>query len=238
MGAVILLTHAVAFMTHEYAHALTAWALGWKADPLALNYGPATLANILFQQGIDENVDYGPIFASYHGLDAALIAFAGAGIGNGLFYFIYAAALRHVPRHRPYAEMILFWLAVMSAGNVWSYAPTRALAGHADMALLAQGLGLSRLAMFPLVTIPALAITWHFFTRCAPDAMAALRQNQPDRLILTASLASFFYFGFFGGSAVGGNYGDPAALFSIASILILLPLSTLYLVKRSDPDRA
>ena len=64
-------------MVHEYAHSFTAWLLHFKANPLALDYGHVNLNNLLFQDDIDENVDYAPIFAAERGSSVALIAVPG-----------------------------------------------------------------------------------------------------------------------------------------------------------------
>ena len=64
-------------MVHEYAHSFTAWLLHFKANPLALDYGHLNLNNLLFQDDIDENVDYAPIFAAKRGSSVALIAVPG-----------------------------------------------------------------------------------------------------------------------------------------------------------------
>ena len=71
------LAHAVAFFAHEYGHSFSAWALGFKAHPLVLNFGTLSLRNLLIMSEIDEKVDYAPIFAGGDGAAAALIAAAG-----------------------------------------------------------------------------------------------------------------------------------------------------------------
>jgi hypothetical protein len=95
--------HAFVFFAHEYAHSFVAWLLGWKANPLALNYAHPTLTVFLIQLGIDQNVNEVPIFASGHGLQAAIISLSGAFLGNALFTYSlsrwgYAAAKRHASR--------------------------------------------------------------------------------------------------------------------------------------------
>src|ERR1051326_7906740 len=67
----LFLTHAIAFFLHEYSHAVMAWVLGFKSNPLDLDYGALELSNILLQQDIDEKVDYKPIFDAGHGHAAA-----------------------------------------------------------------------------------------------------------------------------------------------------------------------
>jgi hypothetical protein len=229
----VLLAHALAYFTHEYSHSFTAWLLGFKQHPLALNYGQPSLANILFQQDIDENVDYDPIFAGHHGLSAALIAFAGPGIGNGVLYFICLWLFRKaISANHQAAANFLFWLALMCAGNVWSYAPTRTIATHADMALLVRGLGISVWLLFPFVTVPAVYIAYSFFFRLFRLAKQALFKDGSDRLVMVSALVGFFYFGFFGGGTIAGQYGAVSALFSTLSLLVLLPLSVLFCIRK------
>ena len=73
---VILLwvAHVAGYLVHEYAHSFLAWAVGYKANPVALNYGHLSIENLVFLSGIDENVDYGPIFAAGKGYLASSIA--------------------------------------------------------------------------------------------------------------------------------------------------------------------
>jgi hypothetical protein len=228
----VLVAHALAYFTHEYSHAFTAWLLGFKQNPLALNYGQASVANILFQQDIDENVDYDAIFAGHHGLSAALIAFAGPGLGNGGLYFICLWLFRKaISAHRRNTASFLFWLALMCAGNVWSYAPTRVITTHADMALLAQGLGISVWLLFPLVTAPAVYVAYSFFFRLFTLAKQSLFKDR-DRLVIVSALVGYFYFGFFGGGTISGHYGAVPAIFSTLSLLVLLPLSVLFCIRK------
>ena len=98
----LLVVHAIAYFLHEYSHSTTAWLMGFKANPLAITYGPFDMSNVLLQQDVDENVDYGPMLASGHGIQVALIALAGPGIGNGLLYVVVAVVLaRQASRMRP-----------------------------------------------------------------------------------------------------------------------------------------
>lgn len=45
----ILLSHYLVVFIHEYAHAFTAWILSYKNNPFDINYGGASIANLLFQ---------------------------------------------------------------------------------------------------------------------------------------------------------------------------------------------
>ncbi|GGA03590.1 hypothetical protein [Dyella caseinilytica] len=229
----VLLAHAVAYLAHEYCHAFTAWMLGYKQNPLALNYGEKSVANILFQQDIDENVDYDPLFAAHKGFSAALIALAGPGMGNGFLYFICLWVFRWaISIDRRMLATFFFWLALMCAGNVWGYAPTRTITTHADMALAARGLGISTWLLFPFVTAAAVYIAYSFFFQLFAMAKHQLFGGSTDRLVLVSALVSYFYFGFFGGGEISGHYGAVPALFSTVSLLILLPLSALFCIRR------
>lgn len=223
----IFLAHATAYLCHDYAHALVAWSLGWMPAP-KIEYGRPTLSNLLFQQNVGDGVRYAPIFAGGHGGQAALIAFAGPGIGNGLLYLVCDLAIRRTPiRHRPSAAMPLFWLAVMCAGNVWSYAPMRTITTHADMAIMARGLGISTWLLLPLVGAPSLLIMWSFFTRLLPFIRRLLfARGGPADTFLTL-MACFFYFVFFGYDGLDNGYGEVSALLSIASMFVVFPLTTM-----------
>jgi hypothetical protein len=234
----VLVAHAVAYFSHEYCHSFMAWLLGFKANPLALNYGDASVANILFQQEIDENVDYTPIFSGNHGLAAALIALSGPGVGNGCLYILCVVvfrALRQTSNQK--AAMFVFWLALMCAGNVWSYAPIRTITTHADMALVAQGLGISVWALLPLVTVPSLYVGYHFFFRLFPRAKRALFCVDDNAAIYVSALTAYFYFGFYGDGGIYGHYGAVSAILSVISITVLLPLAMVYCLKQHTVER-
>jgi hypothetical protein len=122
------LAHAIGLMIHEYAHSFTAWLLHYKTNPFALDYGGLNLDNILFQDDIDENVDYAPIFAAGRGALASLIAVAGVLIGNGFSYIVSRWLWTKAKQKKTRAwAMFFFWLCVMSVGNFLSYVPVRTL---------------------------------------------------------------------------------------------------------------
>jgi hypothetical protein len=165
------LAHAVGYMIHEYAHSFTAWLLHYKANPLALDYGGITPDNILFQNEIDENVDYAPIFAAGRGPLASLIAVAGVLIGNGISYLVSRFLYRRATQKKMHAwAMFFFWLCVMSVGNFLSYVPVRTFTTHADMATTAQGLHVSAWVIALVLGVPFAVAIWHFFARVLPDA--------------------------------------------------------------------
>jgi hypothetical protein len=229
----IVASHAVAFFVHEFAHSFLAWALGFMHDPLALDYGAATPGNLLFQVDVGDNVDYAPILAGGHGHAAAAIALAGAFAGNGLLYALVYVAGRKWAAAMPNAlAAFLFWLSLMCAANIWSYVPLRAITTHADIAIAAQGLGLSPLALFPFVLVPALLIIGHFFARSCALFIPVIAPGASARTAMVVALTGGWFFLFFGSVGFGGSYGAVAQAMSIVSITLLFPLSVVWLWHR------
>jgi len=230
-GAIVLISvlgaHALDFFLHEYAHATMAWALGWKADPLALHYGHATLDNILLQQQIDENVAYGPIFASHHGGEAALIAAAGPIIANSGAALLCNRAIEAMARqtaHTAGRKAVIWgmtWIAAFNVFNLWSYAPLRVLTDHGDMALIAQGLGISRWVMFPFVTCLALGLVLRFVTATLPRAQRGVGFGPLGRWLGLAVLLTAAPF--FSMAGLAGDYGTASAVLGIVSLFGFAP---------------
>lgn len=221
------LAHAIGFMMHEYAHSFTAWLLHFKTNPLALDYGHVNLDNLLFQEDIDENVDYAPIFAAGHGSLAAFIAVAGVLIGNGLSYILsrvsYARARER--KSRGWA-MLSFGVCLMSVGNFLSYVPVRTFATHADMATVERGLGVSAWVIAIVLGVPFAVAIWHFFAKILPDAEMFLFKNEPVLQGVLILLTTYLVFGFFGGSGFH-NYGNVSYWLSAISKYGLFPLVTI-----------
>ena len=227
----LLVAHAIAYLTHEYSHSLMAWSLGWMGKPFGIDYGHLTLNNVLFLGDVDDNVDYAPIFASGHGLDAATIALAGLFIGNGLLYFVvYGLIKRTAIAASRLGISLAYWLTLMCAGNMWDYVPLRAITTHADMALAAKGLHLSVWALFPFIVVPSLYIVQHFFRRTFPLCQQKIADGSGNNFIILAALTAYWFFAFFGSDGVHGNYGLISQLLSITSVYLLVPFCMLYLM--------
>lgn len=226
----VVVAHAIAYMTHEYSHTFAAWALGWMANPLALDYGKPTLYNLLFLGDVGDNVSYEPIFASGHGVQAAIIALAGTYVGNALLYFLLylLAKTRAVASSRPMLSLI-YWTALMCAGNVWGYVPIRAITTHADIAIAARGLHLPEWGLFLVLIGPSLYIVYHFFEKMFAWCRPRLTLGSTSILALLITLTSYWFFAFFGGDGMDGSYGLISQLLSLASKYFLFPLCVVYL---------
>jgi hypothetical protein len=231
--AQLWLAHAIGYLVHEYAHSFTAWILHWKANPLALNYGQLSVENVLLLSDIDENVDYGPIFAAGRGPLAALIAVAGVLIGNGISYLVSRWLYRRSSeKNMPGWAMFFFLLCVMSVGNFLCYVPVRTFASHADMATTAQGLNVSPWVIAIGLGIPFGLALVHFFARILPDAELFLfPESRVSRWALVL-LSTFMVFEFFGSAGLR-NYGSVSHWLSVISEFVLFPLVTVICWLRS-----
>lgn len=227
-----LVAHALAYLSHEYAHTMMAWSLGWMGRPFDIDYGPSTVYNFIFLGDVSDNVNYAPIFAAGHGISAATIAFAGPFLGNGLLYFLlYALASMPCTRSSRMFPFI-YWLSLMCAANVWSYVPIRAITTHADIALMAQGLGISCWLLFPALMLVSGFITWHFFERMFAKFHGSVAAESPINLAALIAFSAFWYFSFFGGDGINGSYGLVPQVLSITSRYFLFPLCVAYLSTR------
>jgi hypothetical protein len=221
------LAHALGYLVHEYAHSFVAWALRYKANPLALNYGHLNLNNVLTLSGIDENVDYDPIFAAGRGPLASLIAVAGVLIGNGLFYLLsrrlYAKAKTH---GRRLLAFFMFLFCMMNAGNLISYVPARTFTTHADMFTVERGLNISPWWVAVVLGIPFCLAVWHFFARILPGAMRFLFPHVKLGQIFLVVLSAYTVFKFFGGAGLH-RYGEVSHWISALSVYVLFPLTVI-----------
>jgi hypothetical protein len=224
-GFLFWLAHALGYLVHEYAHSFTAWLLRYKQNPLALDYGHLSLENVLTLGEIDENVNYGPIFAAGRGPLVALIAVAGVLFGNGIFYFLslhcYSRAKK---REKHIGALFMFLFCMMNTGNFISYVPARTFTTHADMFTVERGLNISPWWIAIVLGIPFCIAVWDFFARILPGAMQFFCPNAKAGQIFLLLVTSFMIFEFFGGAGLH-RYGEASHWISIVSVYLLFPLS-------------
>ena len=217
--------HAAVFFAHEYAHSFTAWLLNWKANPLALHFPPLSPLVWLLQLGINQNVNETPIFATGHGLEAALIGGAGMILGNALFSLpLSRLGWRWATRkHRPGWALFAYWCTVASLGNLLDYVPIRIFTLEGDMGSLQRGFGWSPWLVLLLLGLPTAGAFGWFFARVVPASLAWLFPQNLAQRLLVAALTVGVVFGFYG--AVGFLEGGPIAQrLSWLSVVVVLPL--------------
>ena len=221
----VLFCHAIAFLLHEYSHSFLAWSLGFMANPLALDYGQPTLHNIILLSDVDDNVDYKQIIAGGNGIWGGIIALAGAGVGNGLLYFLcyWLISINRIKSNRR-AVMFLYWLSLMGAANLLSYAPLRVITTHGDMAIAARCFGISTWLLLPFVTAGTFYVMYHFFFKMFPKVYQVVVSNSLNNLIFMIAATSYWYFGFFG--------SDGTTFLPIIFKYFFIPFSAMFLASR------
>ena len=217
--------HALGYLLHEYAHSFTAWALGYKANPLALDYGHLSFQNVAILSDIDENVDYASIFKAGKGHLVSLVAVAGVLLGNCIFYAIsrelYSVANK---RNRQVLGLFAFLFCLMNVGNFWCYVPVRTFTTHADMANVEAGLHISPWWVAVVIGFPFAVAIWHFFARLLPDARSLLFRDETVPKIILTVVSSFTVFAFFCSAGLHG-YGKASHGISVLSSCLLFPLA-------------
>jgi len=224
--------HALAFFPHEYAHSVVAWLLGWKANPLDLDYAQPTPIVFLFQLGINQKVDEAPIFASGHGVDAALIAAAGMVIGNAIVSLGLARlGWRHaISNGRRGWAMLAYWVTAASVGNLLSYVPLRVFVADGDMFSVVRGFDVSPWLVLVVLGIPTLVALIWFVVRIAPSSLRKLWPDDAGARIAAALFTGAFVFGFYG---LGGLLEDDATahlmgqicIFALAPVVAMLEVA-------------
>ncbi len=228
MAAQIWAAHACAFFCHEYAHSFSAWLMGWKNDPLALHYPVPGPIVWLLQMGISENVNYAPIFASGHGVQAAWIAIAGALVGNALITLSlsrwgYAAAKGKGSRGW---ALFAYWTTVASLGNFIDYVPVRTFTSEDDMGTLERGFGWSPWMTLIVLGIPTAVALVYFLFCIQPETLCwAFPESMAKRTFLVV-LTAFGLFGFYGASGLTVDSAIAHEM-SWVSVAVFMPAMTL-----------
>jgi len=236
-----LIAHAMGYLSHEFAHTFCAVGLGWKRDPFDLDWGTASPMNLILQQEVDENVDYAPVFASGHAIDAGLIALAGAALGNLVMSLALGLVAYAMARKRDLvaAGCFAYWLVTMSVGNLLSYVPLRVFTSHADMHTVQLGFGWMPMQLLLFVGTPFfIAVLW-FFLSFQPKALRSLFPESTSRRYVMVLLTSATVFGFFSMGGLSG-YGETSHTLSLGFMLGLFPLSLLlglFLTHQRRPDQ-
>lgn len=217
----ILLAHYLAMLPHEYAHSFMAWLLGDKSNPLALTYGGTGWLNLLLLSHMDENVNYAAIFASGHNYHVALIAFAGAGIANGIMFILSLWLLtKENIKHKPYLYYFLFLFNLMNLGNFYDYVPIRTFATHGDAANFQMGLGISPWWVYCIGGYIVAFLIWHFFTKTMISAFLNLKIVSVAYRASLMIICVGILFGFFGLPGFFG-YGEVSYFLSATSCLAI-----------------
>ncbi|HEV2680523.1 MAG TPA: hypothetical protein VGV14_08480 [Rhodanobacter sp.] len=237
-AAQIWLAHTIAFFSHEYAHSFTAWLLGFKMNPWLLHFGTLSFSNVIAMMQVNENVDYDLIYAQGHNYLAALIGFAGFGIGNVLLYVLCRVILaaRKISL-TPMWRLFFFWLCLMNVGNFYDYIPIRTIDPQGDIAHIVTGLACSPWTVLIVLGIPTTWTLWHLFWRLLPQAMAQSFPGQPRRQEVLRAVSIYLVFVFFAGVGLFSQSHVSKVLAGLSFLFALLVLAYLRYGRRQPEAR-
>jgi hypothetical protein len=219
----ILLAHYLVVFVHEYAHAFTAWILGYKNSPFDLNYGGTSLGNLLLLANIDQNVNNQLIYAAGHPGYVALIAFAGPGIIISLFFLSFWLIQNKKTKRHPYLLYFLLFINLWCLGGTYAYVPVRTFTTHGvmvDVLDIEQALNISPWWIYFFIGYLVLFMMWNFFSNVLISIYAYVGISNT---IARASLMIICVLILFGYCGLAGfvNHGELSHFISATSILAI-----------------
>lgn len=197
----ILLSHYLAVLPHEYAHSFAAWLLGYKSDPLALNFGGMSLENVFLLIHMDQNVDNQAIYASGHPGYVALIASVGPAMNFLLFLISFWLLQKTSIKQRPYLFYFLVFFNLMNIGNLYDYIPIRTFTiqgNMVDVLDIEQGLNISPWWIYVVGGYIVGFLIWQFFTKTLISAYVNLNLTETFLRAGLMIICVFILFGYFG----------------------------------------
>lgn len=225
---VLLVTHYLAVLPHEFTHSILAWALGIKGDPWAIDWGGGSLANILLLVHIDENVDYHAALAAGHAPAVALVALAGPILANGGLYLLMrrlstTRRLRELgPRARPVVASLVFWYLVMNLANLWCYIPIRTFAADGDIRHFIWATGVSPWLIY---AVGGYLVVWaivDFYRAVLPRSIETIGMRTRFGRAFLLIVATCVLFGYF--SIPGFEESDPVSVFLAGTSVLAIPV--------------
>jgi len=198
----ILLSHHLMVLTHEWTHGTIAWLAGIKTSPFDIQYGDLALWNT------DEKVDYDALIAAGRGVTASLIAISPLIVNSILFAVCIVLFRQLAGDHWKWLAQFLYWFAIWNIGEVFSYMPVRTFSPRGDVGYFLRGL---RLSPWWVVIAGSLLVAiglWLALSKGLPQyfALASITQLPLQRSILwTTSFILFFWCG-----GVAFRYYGPA----------------------------
>ncbi|OGT31922.1 MAG: hypothetical protein A3E87_06445 [Gammaproteobacteria bacterium RIFCSPHIGHO2_12_FULL_35_23] len=219
----ILLSHYLAVFIHEYAHAFTAWILGYKNNPFDLNYGGTSLSNLLLLSNIDQNVNNNLIYASGHPGYVALIAFAGPGIIIFLFFLSSWLIQNSKTKKHPYLLYFLLFFNLWCLGGTYAYVPVRTFTPHGvmvDVLDIEQALNISPWWIYFFIGYLVVFMMWQFFSK---TLISIYINVDISNTIGRASLMILCVLILFGYCGLAGfvNHGEISHFISATSVLAI-----------------
>lgn len=219
----ILIAHYLAVFIHEFAHTFSAWLLGYKNNPFDLNYGGASLGNLLLLSNIDQKVNNSLIYASGHPGHVALIASAGPGIIIFLFFLSFWLIQNKTIKKYPYLLYFLLFFNLWCLGGTYAYFPVRIFTLHGvmvDVLDIEQALNISPWLIYFFTGYLVIYMMWLFFSKTLISIYANVDISSTTGragLMIICVLILFGYCGLAGFI----NHGEISHFISATSILAI-----------------
>lgn len=219
----ILLSHYIVVFIHEYAHAITAWILGYKKSPLDINYGGISLSNVLLLSNIDQNVNNNVIYSLGHPGHVAIIALAGPGIILLLYFLTFGLMQKNKIKQHMYAHYFLFFFNLWTLGGTYAYVPVRTFTTRGvmvDILDIEQSLHISPWLIYFFFGYLVAFMIWQFFTKTLMQLYVNLGISNT---IARASLMILCVLILFGYCGLAGlvNHGEISHFISATSFLAI-----------------
>jgi hypothetical protein len=226
----ILTAHYLTVFIHEYAHAFTAWALGYKNSPFDLNYGGTSLLNLVLLSNIDQKVNNPLIYSLGHPGHVALIAFAGPGIACFLFFLSFWFMKNDKIKRNPYLLYFLFFINLWCLGGTYAYVPIRTFTTHGvmvDILDIQQALNISPWLIYFFIGYLVIFMFWAFFSKILISVYIHVGISSTAArasLMITCVLILFGYCGLAGYANHGeiSHFISATSFLAIPGIIILL----------------
>ncbi|MDQ0643458.1 hypothetical protein [Microbacterium murale] len=219
---VLLVTHYLAVLPHEFTHSILAWALGIKENPWLIDWGGDSLLNILLLVHINENVDYHSALDAGKTFTVAVVALSGPVLANGGMFLIFRKLSTTAwVKARPFAAWIVFWFIVVNLGNLWCYIPIRAFAADGDFRHFIWATGASPWLLYVIVGYLVLWALIDFYRHVLPNALdtCGLLPTWPRAIVLVVSTCVIFaYF-----AIPGFLETDAVSLFIAGTSVMVIP---------------
>jgi len=219
---VLLITHYLAVLPHEFTHSILAWALGIKADPWAIDWGGTSAANVLLLLHIDENVDYAAALNAGNRVAVALVALAGPILANGgLYLLMRRLSTATWVRGRPLVAFFVFWYLLMNLANLWCYIPVRTFASDGD---IRHFIWATDASPWLIMVVGGYLVLWaiiNLYRRVLPrsvvDTQLGTRAGRAFLLIVSTTVL----FGYF--AIPGFEESDPVSGFIAGTSVLAIP---------------
>lgn len=160
--ALLVITHNLSTLLHEWTHGTLAYFFGYKDNPFDIAYGKFYWSRLEFAD-IDENVPYQTIFSEGKGYAAGWIAFSPQILA--ILLILLGFKLLHSGRvqEKKWHFAFWYWFTLMNLGQIWDYIPIRVFSPTADMANFEAGFNISPWVVFIIGTLVVGVGIWRFF---------------------------------------------------------------------------